>query len=100
MDIGGLELDRVNLSAAYNGISVPLTKSEWVILDVLDRHFGEVVTREELIYAISGTMVPIKTRTIDVHISSLRRKIYGLGPFALLGVYGKGYRLVRRKTEF
>ena len=99
MEFGGLELDYITLSASYEGDTIPLTRSEWFILECLRRHFGEVVTRQELLYAISGTTVPIKTRTIDVHISSLRRKIYGLGPFALLGVYGKGYRLSKRTKE-
>lgn len=93
-----MERTDLNLDSNSNLVSnghdfAALTKTEFSIFSVLYKKFGQLVTREELLYSIDGFQGDIQTRTIDVHISSLRRKIGALGPFVFEGVYGKGYRL-------
>ena len=55
--------------------TVPLTKTEQRLLDYLQRHGGEVATRQELMENVWETHGQVNTRTVDIHISHLRRKL-------------------------
>jgi two-component system phosphate regulon response regulator PhoB len=70
---------------------LPLTRSEFRLLDTLIRQPGRVFDRTELIDAALGEDTMVMERTIDVHIRALRRK---LGPKAdvIETVRGVGYR--------
>ena len=70
---------------------MPLTPSEFSLLDTLIRQPGRAFTRGDLIDAALGDDAIVLERTIDVHVRSLRKK---LGPFADLmeTVRGVGYR--------
>lgn len=72
--------------------SIQLTRTEFTIFSLLYKKYGQLVSREELLYAIDGYQGDVQTRTIDVHIASLRKKIGRLAPVIFEGVYGKGYR--------
>lgn len=98
MGYSALLMDHRTLTAAYKGKMIALTRSEWVLLEFLLRHRGDIVGRDELFYVLSGSMVPIKTRTVDVHLSSIRKKIAAFGDFEIRSKYGRGYALVLREN--
>lgn len=56
--------------------TVSLTKTEKRLLDYLQRHGGEVVTRQELLENVWEAHGQVNTRTVDIHISHLRRKLH------------------------
>jgi DNA-binding response OmpR family regulator len=64
-----------NILAAESGLTIMLTHPESIILKHLLSNQGEVVPREALFYAIWGHLPNTKSRAVDVHISSLRKKI-------------------------
>ncbi|MCA0335640.1 MAG: response regulator transcription factor [Actinobacteria bacterium] len=58
-----------------NGTEVPLTAKEFELLTVLVRHEGKVVSREQLMRDVWDTAWYGSTKTLDMHISVLRRKL-------------------------
>lgn len=73
---------------------VTFTNSEWTILTYLYEHKGEVVPRENLIKILWGDRDVAPTRTIDVHISSIRKKLLLIKGVRIDSYYGTGYRLL------
>ena len=79
---------------AMDSRSVCLTVHEYLILSQLLRRRGDVVPREALCYALWGQ--PARgSRSLDVHISSIRKKIRALSPsggdHSIRSVRGRGY---------
>ena len=62
-----------------DGKSIPLTASEFRLLHFLANHPGQVFSRSELIDAALGREVSVVDRTIDVHITGLRKKMGDCG---------------------
>ena len=93
---GKLSFDGQSVVTA--GQSINLTYQEYVIFKQLLRFRGELVPREVLGYAIWDKPGPVGSRTIDMHISVLRKKLVSLLPGKLpdnfiQAVRGKGYIL-------
>ena len=72
---------------------VELRAREFDLLAALAREPGIVLTREALLEDVWGTDFPGETRTVDVHVSELRKKLGPDGP-SVESVRGVGYRLV------
>lgn len=72
------------------GTEVQLTAKEFDLLEYLMRRAGAVVRREELLEAVWGYSGGEETRTVDVHIRSLRLKLGGCGAM-IRTVRGVGY---------
>ncbi|MDL2297880.1 response regulator transcription factor [Synergistaceae bacterium OttesenSCG-928-D05] len=91
---GDLTLDVSVREARLRGTSVELSPTEFDILEILTRRMGHTVSREELLKKIWG-MGGGDTRTVDVHISRLRKKIDdGATPMLVAHTLrGRGYRL-------
>jgi DNA-binding response OmpR family regulator len=87
----GVTVDRVRHQAASEGKLLPLTRSEFRLLDTLIRQPGRVFHRSELIDAALGEDTMVMERTIDVHIRALRRKL-GERADVIETVRGVGYR--------
>lgn len=87
----GLMVDRRRHRATLHGRSLPLTRSEFRLLDTLIRQPGRVFQRSELINAALGEDTMVLERTIDVHIRALRRKL-GEAAQLIETVRGVGYR--------
>jgi two-component system phosphate regulon response regulator PhoB len=87
----GVSVDRARHRATAEGMSVPLTRSEFRLLDTLIRQPGRVFKRSELIDAALGEDTMAMERTIDVHIRALRRKL-GAKSDVIQTVRGVGYR--------
>jgi two-component system response regulator ChvI len=94
---GSLSLDPLRLSVIWKGIVVPLTVTEFLLLQALVRRPGVVKTREQLMEEAYPDRVSVSDRTIDSHVKRIRRKFLSADPaFAgIEGVYGAGYRYVQ-----
>ncbi len=94
----GLALDVLNLSGSRDGEALGFTRREMEVLTYLHANRERPVSREELLSRVWGYAreLNIETRTIDIHIAKLRRKIETnpKSPKHLLTVRGAGYRLV------
>lgn len=73
-----------------NGQACPLTQQEYSLLTLLMQHLNQPVSREELLRIAWGYVYPGTTRTVDVHVQRLRKKI---GCPCIETVYRKGYKL-------
>jgi DNA-binding response OmpR family regulator len=88
----------VNLDAhtvTKNGVRVPLTPKEFELLITLLRRPGVVVSRPALLREVWGHQADVLTRTVDIHIAELRRKLEDDpgSPRHLVTVWKTGYRL-------
>jgi DNA-binding response OmpR family regulator len=73
---------------------------EFSLLEVLVRNAGRALTREYLTDAALGRKLGVFDRTIDVHISNLRKKLDAhRGPDRIKTVRGSGYLLAPRRTN-
>lgn len=75
------------------GRHVELTAREFEVLRYLSERAGEVVTRQRLLTDVWGMEFPGGTRTVDVHIAQVRRKLGR--PGAIRTVRGVGYKALR-----
>jgi two-component system response regulator ChvI len=94
--LGHLTLDPLRLTASWKGTHVPLTVTEFLLLQSLARRPGIVKTREQLMQDTYPDRVSVTDRTIDSHVKRIRRKFESIDRTfnALEGVYGAGYRYV------
>jgi two-component system response regulator RegX3 len=97
--LGGLvEIDIRNLSGSRNEQPLSFTRREMEIIVYLHSHRERPVSREELLNKVWGYAknADIETRTVDIHIAKLRRKIEADSsePRFLTTVRGAGYRLL------
>lgn len=97
---GDVQIDTVNLSGECAGTALTFTKREIEILKYLAEHSSRPVAREELLSEVWGYArnLDIETRTVDIHIAKLRRKIEvnAKEPQNLVTVRGAGYRLMTK----
>lgn len=77
VSVGDLELDPATRVVRRDGRTVELTSVEFSLLEALARAAGTVISREALAEAALGRKLSAYDRSVDVHVSSLRRK---LGP--------------------
>ena len=97
LTLGPLKLDPSRHRASMRGAPVELTGAEFRVLEVLLRAAGRVASREQLTEQALGRKLELYDRSIDTHVSNLRRKL-GLGPdteLEIRGIRGAGYLLTR-----
>lgn len=87
-----LIVNLTNYSVIYNGHSIELPPKELELLYFLASSPNQVFTREQLLDHIWGYEYIGDTRTVDVHIKRLREKIKGNDKWALMTVWGIGYK--------
>jgi two-component system phosphate regulon response regulator PhoB len=90
--VGPIRIDVDRHAVEVGGQAVALTLTEFRLLVALTAARGKVLTREQLIAQVMGPSIVITDRTIDVHMTSLRRKLAGARSL-LATVRGVGYRL-------
>jgi DNA-binding response OmpR family regulator len=100
LTVGNLSIDEGARSAELDGTPLQLTAVEFDLLKSLARAAGRVKTREQLLIEVADRNFEVFDRSIDVHISSLRKK---LGddpkvPRFIVTVRGAGY-MIRKPTE-
>ena len=92
--IGDLELDRLRREARMGGRVVPLTATELRLVEALAAHPGRTFSRDELVARAFGPDYDGLDRTVDSHITNVRRKLEAGGARRVIQtVHGLGYRL-------
>ena len=90
--VGDIVLDHAGRTVSVAGIPVELTGMEFDLLAFLLAHPGIVMSREQLLERVWGLSFPGGTRTVDVHVAQLRRKLDR--PDLIRTVRGSGYKAV------
>jgi phosphate regulon transcriptional regulator PhoB len=88
---GGLTIDMARRTVTCTGETITLTATEFRLLQFFASHSGHVFSRAQLIDGAMGRDVAVEDRTIDVHITGLRKKLGNCGDW-IETVRGFGYR--------
>jgi DNA-binding response OmpR family regulator len=99
--VGPIWLDPATLEVTLSGKAVRLTGTEFRVLELLMRSPGQVQSRESLTERVLGRKLTPYDRSIDTHVSNLRRKL-GLGQAGLpeiRSIRGAGYVLAAHPEE-
>ena len=98
LDVSPYAFDPAKQSVRLNGEDIPLTNREFALANFLFRNPGKMLSRGHILEAIWGIEnAAVSTRTVDTHISRLRRKLR-LGEehgWTLSAIYQHGYRMER-----
>lgn len=92
--IGEVQLEPGSRTVRLDGEVIELTSVEFSLLELLMRHAGQVVSREEILAQVLGRSQTLYDRSVDVHISSLRRKLGSEGATGerIKTIRGNGYQ--------
>jgi two-component system phosphate regulon response regulator PhoB len=91
IELGGIKIDKRSHRVLLDNRPLPLTPTEFRLLETLMRQPGRAFTRRDLMESAIGDGAIVLERTIDVHIKSLRRKL-GHASDLIETVRGVGYR--------
>jgi Response regulators consisting of a CheY-like receiver domain and a winged-helix DNA-binding domain len=97
--VGDLHIEPKAFEVYQNGEKLALTLKEYELLVFLAKHRGQVLTRDQLLDQIWGFDYYGETRTVDVHIRYLRKKIEEQsedGKKYIETVRGVGYRFIEK----
>jgi two-component system alkaline phosphatase synthesis response regulator PhoP len=94
VDFGAVRVDLLGTEALRDGKPVNLSAREFQLLRYFLEHRGATLSREELLKQVWGYSAEMYTRTVDVHIASLRQKLEEdpKQPKFILTVQGLGYK--------
>jgi DNA-binding response OmpR family regulator len=94
LSVGRLRLDLAARRAYVRDVELPLRPKEFDLLSALATRAGEMVAREQLMEEVWDVNWFGSTKTLDVHVSALRRKLGELGedPNRITTLRGRGYR--------
>jgi DNA-binding response OmpR family regulator len=95
LSLGDTQIDFVRQSATRKRKAIHLTAKEFAMLRLLAEANGETITREKFLDVVWGYAAFPTTRTVDMHVASLRRKLEKNpdDPRWIKTVHGVGYRL-------
>jgi two-component system OmpR family response regulator len=85
-----VEVDLTARAAYFEGARVDLTAREWAVLEALVLRAGRIVPKPDLEKIVLGFESELSSNALEVHVSSLRRK---LGRELIETVRGMGYRV-------
>ncbi len=91
--LGELTIDPASREVTLAGRSVELRTKEFDLLHTLAQHRGQVLSRQQLLDLVWGYDFYGETRTVDVHVAHLRKRL-GEGDVQIETVRGVGYKLV------
>jgi two-component system response regulator CpxR len=97
LSAGGIELDAAAGIVRCKGELVALTAMEFQILELLMRSAGRIVNRDEFSAVLYQRKATPYERSLDVHVSHLRKKIEQEGPQLIRAVRGIGYVFLPEK---
>lgn len=94
--VGAWRVDPASAVAVREGERIELPRREIELLALLHREAGRIVSRRALLHEVWGYDDPerIETRTVDVHVSNLRKRLGDEGRRRIETVRGEGYRLL------
>ncbi len=101
LDVAPYQLDLRNRKASLNGEPLSLTNREFALAAFLFRNAGQMISRSHLLEEIWGIdNQNVSTRTVDTHISRLRKKMQlrNENGWTLSAVYQHGYRIERSEA--
>jgi DNA-binding response OmpR family regulator len=96
VEVGGIRLEPAARRVMVNGAEIALANKEYELLRVLLEHAGQVVSRDTILAEVWGDVELRGSKTLDMHMSWLRRKIGDEGPAAerrIATVRGVGFRI-------
>lgn len=94
-----LILDPAEHVVTRSGSPVPLTRTEFALLETLMRNLGRVITRPRLIESVWGNEREVESNTLDVYVGQLRSKIEAPGSKKLIQtIRGIGYAMREEET--
>jgi DNA-binding response OmpR family regulator len=99
--LGAFEIDIQRQRLALDGEAMVLTQKEFDLSTYLFQNPGKLLSRDHLLNKIWGINADVDTRTVDTHISRLRKKLGldGSKGWKLVPVYGVGYRFERTDAQ-
>lgn len=93
----GFQIDDEAHKILYKGEEIHLTNSEFVLLQLLVNRAGAAVSRADMLQALWGGKDDMTTRTIDIHINNIRKKIGDPDGEIVKTVYGLGYMITKKE---
>ncbi|MBI5922133.1 MAG: response regulator transcription factor [Betaproteobacteria bacterium] len=97
LQLGAYEINQDLRQMRLAGKEIDLTQKEFELACYLFQHHGKLLSRVHLLDKVWGLNADVDTRTVDTHVSRIRRKL-AIGPengWQIIPVYGYGYRLER-----
>ncbi len=93
--VGHIELDTQNQQITVDGQDIKLTPKDYKVATCLLKNVGKMLSRDYLLREVWGIDVPLNTRTVDVHVSRVRRSLQLIPErgYCVKTVYQHGYRL-------
>jgi two-component system response regulator RegX3 len=98
---GVYEIDPERRNISVEGQTIDLTQKEYELATYMFQHPGKLLSRVHLLEKLWGINAEIDTRTVDTHVSRIRRKL-AIGPergWQIIPVYGWGYRIENVSAE-
>lgn len=91
--VGNLTVNLASRSVECDGQTIPLTQTEFSILELLARHKGMLISKEKLLNHIYGSLDEPERKVVDVFICKLRKKLAAISGSAeyIRTVWGRGY---------
>ncbi|MFT7558504.1 MAG: DNA-binding response OmpR family regulator [Flavobacteriales bacterium] len=99
--LGSIEINTVNNVISVDGKAVKVTQKDFDLAVIMLSNIGKVLSREYLLRTVWGIGVDLNTRTVDVHVSRVRRSL-GIHPemgYCITTIYQHGYRLEKISTK-
>jgi DNA-binding response OmpR family regulator len=95
LDLPPYRLDAQRRRISINGRDIELTQREFDLAHFLFRRHGRIVGRDALLENVWNLSAAVSTRTVDTHVSRLRKKLElgGENGWRLAAIYQHGYRL-------
>src|SRR5262249_17962551 len=93
-----LDVDFEHRLARLDLKPIQLTRKEYDLLALLVQNAGDIVAREALLMRVWGYSSQIRTRTLDVHIRRLRKKLGSYADQYIETIFGIGYRFQPYRT--
>jgi DNA-binding response OmpR family regulator len=87
-----LNINYARRRVEVDGAPVALTRKEYELLALLARNAGEIVRRDTLLRQVWGYGEGVRTRTLDVHIRRVRKKLSPFSEQYIETIFGVGYR--------
>jgi DNA-binding response OmpR family regulator len=95
VQIGVYEINQDVRQIRLRGKEIELTQKEFELACYLFQNHGKLLSRVHLLEKLWGLNADVDTRTVDTHVSRIRRKL-GINPdngWQIIPVYGYGYRI-------
>jgi len=93
LEILDVKVDLEKEQVSRGNVEINLTKKEFMILEYLLRHKGQLISRNQILEHAWDRNVDIFTNIIDTHIKNIRKKL-GKAGSCIKTVYGSGYRII------